>query len=101
MNPRRSLLVLLVAPLLAASAACSTGTRDGARLESADKHDSIADLHQRKCGNCHRLVEPSSRARADIQSALGRHAKRLRLTHAEWTALTDYLAPEAGSQAKR
>ncbi len=103
MNARRSpspLLVLVAASLVAMSAACS-GTRDGARVGSADQHDTIAELHQRKCGNCHRLVEPSTRARADVERALGRHDKRLRLTRAEWSALVDYLAPEAGSQAKR
>lgn len=103
MNTRlsRSLLVLLVGPLVAASAACSTSAQHGARAGSADQHDTIAELHQRKCGNCHRLVEPSTRARADIERALGRHDKRLRLTRDELNALVDYLAPETGSQAKR
>ena len=93
MNVRRSLFVVFVAAVLATSAACSTSMGDRARAESADQHDTIAELHQRKCGNCHRLVEPATRPRAEIESALLRHEKRMHLTRAEWTALVDYLAP--------
>ncbi len=98
-DARRLLLVLFAAPAFAAAAACSTSTGDGARIGSAEQHDTIAELHQRKCGNCHRLVEPSTRPRAEIDSAIGRHQKRLRLTQAEWTAIADYLAPVTVSQA--
>jgi hypothetical protein len=101
MKLRRALLAVVIASLAAATAACASGAGDGTRADSADSHATIAALHQRKCGSCHRLVEPSTRSRATIVDAMGRHEKRLRLSPAEWSALTDYLAPETTSmQAK-
>ena len=100
MKARRSLLALALAPLLAASAACSAGVRDGAPATSPESSGTIAQLHQRKCGACHRLVEPASRTRPEIERALGRHEKRLHMTRDEWTAMVDYLAPASVTQAK-
>jgi hypothetical protein len=61
---------------------------EGARTEPAH----IVTVHVSKCGACHAPVEPGTRSREDIERALARHQKRLRLSPDEWSAMVDYLA---------
>jgi hypothetical protein len=61
----------------------------------------ISQIHASKCGSCHVPVQPGTRSRDQIEAAMSRHGKRLRLTQAQWTAMVEYLAPAVGSvQAK-
>lgn len=52
----------------------------------------IASIHQAKCGSCHLIVDPGTRSRATLESALARHHSRVRLDEEDWATLVDYLA---------
>ena len=45
----------------------------------------VASVWRSKCGSCHVPVEPGSRKRVEIESALQRHRKRFRLIDDQWT----------------
>lgn len=45
--------------------------------------------------------EPRSRARAQLDAALGRHKNRVHLTPAQWAAMMDYLAMSDGSTLRQ
>lgn len=55
----------------------------------------IAHVWVSKCGACHTRVEPGSLTRAQLEPALQRHRKRLRLTEPEWGQMLDFLADDA------
>jgi len=59
----------------------------------------VASVWRSKCGSCHVPVEPGSRKRDVIETALQRHRKRLRLSDDQWTQLVDFLAPAQVQQA--
>ena len=61
----------------------------------------IAAVHRARCGKCHRPPEPGSHPRAFFEEAFTRHQKRVNLTPAEWTAITDYLAASDGSTTRQ
>lgn len=61
----------------------------------------ISQIHASKCGSCHVPVQPGTRSRDQIEAAMGRHGRRLKLTQAQWTAMVEYLAPVGSVQAKR
>jgi hypothetical protein len=56
----------------------------------------IAAVHRARCGQCHVRVEPGSRTRDVLTTALARHRNRVHLAETQWAALIDYLAPPSG-----
>jgi hypothetical protein len=89
----------------AASPAREAGEIRGGAAETseprASETRSIAQIHSAKCGSCHVPVGPGTRSREQIESAMSRHGKRLKLTPPQWIAMIDYLSPPMGSvQAK-
>ena len=61
---------------------------------SQEERAHISSVHLAKCGSCHTPVAPGSRARAEVEAALGRHRKRARLTDREWHLMIDYLTKD-------
>jgi hypothetical protein len=82
MKTRLSLLLCALAP--SALLACSPAASPDA--------PPIAAVARNQCGRCHVAPEPRSRARAEVESAVSRHARRVRLTADEWTAMVEYLS---------
>jgi len=60
----------------------------------------IAAIHARRCGSCHVAPAPKSRTREQVDAAVERHQKRVRLTPAQWAAMSDYLTGPDGSTAR-
>jgi hypothetical protein len=52
----------------------------------------IAGEWRARCASCHMRVEPGTRTRAQLEDAFTRHRTRTRMTEAQWTDLTDFLA---------
>jgi hypothetical protein len=77
------LAVALPALGLLAPLACSPASAPGG--------SPIATVLRSQCGRCHVPPEPRMRSREQVESAAARHAKRVRLTRDEWTAMIDYL----------
>jgi hypothetical protein len=88
MSLRAPLTVALVAVGLVGCAPVASSEATHAPADVA----TIAAIHAHKCGSCHIAPEPKSRTREQVDAALGRHQKRVRLTHAQWAAMSDYLA---------
>jgi hypothetical protein len=53
----------------------------------------IANVWRAKCGTCHTRVEPGTRPRDVLETALQAHRVRVRLNEREWAQLLDFLAP--------
>lgn len=51
-----------------------------------------AELWSSKCGSCHVPVEPASRSREALETALQRHRRRVRVSDRDWSELVDFLA---------
>jgi hypothetical protein len=85
---RAALLVLAMTTMACANAPAAESARD---------ESPIASLHHRKCGSCHVPVEPGARTRAELEPALARHEKRVKLTRGEWDAMLEYLASSSKS----
>jgi mono/diheme cytochrome c family protein len=60
----------------------------------------IASIHRSKCGACHTPVEPGTRSRPVIESALKRHRVRAKLSERDWAELVDYLAADGGANGR-
>ncbi len=61
----------------------------------------IARAWKNRCGACHTRVEPGTRSRAELEEALSRHRKRVKLHESEWRELIAFLArPEVGPSAE-
>lgn len=88
-------LAVVVAASLAlvacGGASSSTSTSSPAGV-AAHGDPAVAGVWRSKCGSCHVPVEPGSRARTTLETALARHHKRLRLSDAQWAQLVDFLA---------
>jgi len=69
--------------------ACSCG---GAATEPLSPEPPIAAIHRARCGQCHVRVEPGTRTREKLTSALEKHRKRVHLSERDWDALVAYLA---------
>ena len=100
---QRSLSLLLGVPLVVTMVAACGGTA-GAPVSvmavgTEGQGAQVASVWRSKCGSCHVPVEPGSRKRLEIESALQRHRKRLRLSDDQWTQLVDFLAPSQTQQA--
>lgn len=82
----------LVGCALVGLVAAGCSARPASAPRSLEAESAIAETHRARCGACHVHVEPGERTRAELELALARHRKRVRLTDSEWAALTDYLA---------
>jgi hypothetical protein len=60
----------------------------------------VAQVWLGRCGGCHTRVEPGTRSHAELEGALARHHKRVRLSDEEWTQMIDYLAKDRMSASK-
>jgi hypothetical protein len=52
----------------------------------------IAAVYRSRCGACHVRVEPGTHTREQLEAALGRHRRRVRLREDQWSELVSYLA---------
>ena len=68
------------------------GASQAPPLEGARAARDVGAIHRARCGACHVRVEPGTRTRAQLEDALGRHRKRVRMSEAEWSKMVDYLA---------
>ena len=88
---------ILVAILLPGVLACGAASPGSASPPAPDAV--IAELHERKCGQCHSPPEPKTRTRDHLETAFKRHKNRVHLTPAQWAAMTDYLVAPPGATA--
>jgi len=88
----------LAGAVLLAVAACGGANPEPAG--STPEMSAIAHKHRSRCGACHTRVEPGERTREQLEAALARHHKRVRLTEEQWAAMIEYLAaPQATTAA--
>lgn len=64
-------------------------------------HPRAAEIWSEKCGSCHVPVEPGTRPRGLIESAMNRHQKRTKLTTEEWQELVEFLTVSPSRTASR
>src|SRR5580704_9210519 len=83
--------LLVILPALACGARVTPGVAPG--------DERIARVHQSRCGACHVPIEPGERTRPELDAALARHRRRVRLTQGEWARMIDYLAARDGTEA--
>jgi len=92
MDRSAKIALFAAAPL---ALACLTGcaTEPSPQLRAASvSHPHAAEIWSDKCGACHVPVEPGSRSRQVIESAMVRHQKRTKLTPSEWREIVDFLS---------
>jgi hypothetical protein len=78
-------------PVCASNAPCAT--RASITPSSADTLQSEpARVWSSRCGACHVRVQPGTRDRATLETALKRHRTRVRMDETHWAALVDFLA---------
>ncbi len=80
-----SLLALLLPAL-----GCGSPSPPEANVPPPPQH--VARVHRARCGGCHVRVEPGERTRPELEAALSRHHKRVRLSDEDWGKMIDYLA---------
>lgn len=91
--PVRGTLVLIVATIASLAGLAGCASEPSPQLRAASlSHPRAAEIWSDKCGSCHVPVEPGSRSRTVIESAMLRHQKRAKLTTSEWRELVDFLA---------
>jgi cytochrome c5 len=88
----------LALTVLAAGCAGTGGA--GASAPSSGAPGEGERLWRSKCGACHVPVAPATRERAQLETALGRHRTRVRMSEPEWRAVIDFLARPTGSAAR-
>ena len=89
----RSALALLAFTTLALASVTGCATEPSPQLRAASvSHPRAAEIWSDKCGACHVPVEPGSRSRQVIESAMVRHQKRTKLTASEWREIVDFLS---------
>ncbi len=81
--------VRLVASVVAAMVVCCG---DGYLTNVPPKYVEVAKTHHAACGSCHTRVEPGQRTRAQLEVALAKHHKRVKMADDEWPVLIDYLS---------
>ncbi|MFO0668789.1 MAG: hypothetical protein U0235_04045 [Polyangiaceae bacterium] len=85
--------VFVAITILAAAVVACGGASSPARTAPEPP---IARAWKNRCGACHTRVEPGTRSRAELEEALSRHRKRVKLHESEWRELVAFLArPEA------
>ena len=76
-------------PVCASNAPCAAK----ASVTSADADaPPVAKIWASRCGSCHVRVEPGTRDRATLETALKRHRTRVKMDEAQWGSLVDFLA---------
>jgi len=88
---RLAALVSAVAML----AACGAESLSGAESNTGDRASNappIASVWRSRCGACHVRVEPRTHSREQLEKALARHRKRVRLREDQWQELVTFLA---------
>ncbi len=76
-------------PVCASNAPCAAKTSVTAADTDAPP---VAKIWASRCGSCHVRVEPGTRDRATLETALKRHRTRVKMDEAQWGSLVDYLA---------
>lgn len=82
-------LVGLVAAIAVAACGGSSSASNDALGPSAPP---IARVWRARCGACHTRVEPGTRSREELETALARHRKRVHLRESEWRQMVAFLA---------
>ena len=99
----RSALSSLLAPsmvsIVSMVVGCAGSAPSPSTVTSTPSEAKGETIWAAKCGACHVPVEPGSRQKRDLESALQRHRKRVRLSEEQWTELVDFLA-QSPQQAK-
>ena len=86
------------ASICASNAPCTAKTsvtsaeRGGAAAPTAAGAPAIATVWQSRCGSCHVRVEPGTRDRGTLETALKRHRTRVKMDETQWASLVDFLA---------
>ena len=93
-------LHLVVLALAATLSACAGASGPAPIASSSENPSGAASVWKSKCGACHVPVEPGSRQRSELETALQRHRKRVRLSEDQWSGLVDFLSQSQGLQAK-
>jgi hypothetical protein len=84
-------LLLVLAVVTAIGQGCaSSPARDAGAPESRARHAEA--IRTQKCARCHAPPEAMHHTRAELETILGRHRGRARLTPEEWDAMVDLLA---------
>ena len=97
---KAAFLSAIAAATMVAACGGTTGAPPSVTAMGNEGHEAqVASVWRSKCGSCHVPVEPGSRKRVEIETALQRHRKRLRLSDDQWTQLVDFLAPSQTQQA--
>lgn len=83
----------------ASSATPNAPVASNAQLTSAaaDAHPGAAKVWRTRCGQCHVRVEPGTRDRGHLETALKRHRTRVKMDEATWVDMVDFLAAEPPS----
>jgi cytochrome c5 len=89
----RVLGALSIGIACAACGAASATSTTSTNAANAEPDRPIAHVHAARCGSCHVPVAPGTRSRDQIERAMVRHGKRLRLSDEQWRAMVEYLAP--------
>ncbi len=100
----RSAALLLASLFAAASAACASTSEPvpacasnapcaaKTSVTSAEPQPPVAKIWAARCGSCHVRVEPGTRDRGTLETALKRHRVRVKMDEAQWASLVDFLA---------
>lgn len=84
-------LPLVLAAVTAIGEGCaSSPAQDAGAPGSRARHAEA--LRTQKCARCHAPPEAMHHTRAELETILGRHRSRARLTPEEWDAMVDLLA---------
>lgn len=78
-----------IAAMVIFSCACAGDDR---WKHAPPKYAEVAEIHHAQCGNCHTRVEPGKRTRAQLEAALSKHHKRVKMSDEDWVLLVDYLS---------
>lgn len=100
MNSLRFTFASLSCVLLVACGSASTSSSVASPHGTHEEEPKVAGVWRSKCGACHVPVEPGSHSREQLETALSRHRKRVRLSEDQWAELVDFLAMPKQQAAK-
>lgn len=76
----------------ASNAPCTAKSNAVTAADTDSPQPAVAKVWASRCGSCHVRVEPGTRDRAHLESAMTRHRSRVKMDEAQWPALVDFLA---------
>jgi hypothetical protein len=79
-------------PVCASNAPCAAKSTEATPVDSETPQPAVAKVWRSRCGSCHVRVEPGTRDRATLETALQRHRTRVKMDETQWPALVDFLA---------